>query len=79
MTPQEALYGYTARVILYDENSLPPATSLEERIQMLQTIREKAIATSDKELESQRRLAKTHPSPTYDVGDQVKIANRMKQ
>jgi hypothetical protein len=78
MTPQEALYGYTARVIPYDDNSLPPATSLGERIQMLQCVRGQASSTSGKELEAQRKLAKTRPSPVYDVGDQVKIAHRMK-
>jgi ribosomal protein L21E len=46
---------------------------------MLQSIREKVASTSsNKERESQRKLAKTRPSPVYDVGDQVKISNRMK-
>ncbi len=45
---------------------------------MLQSIREKVASTSSKELKSQRKLAKTRPSPVYDVGDQVKISNRMK-
>jgi hypothetical protein len=78
MTPQEAMYGYTARVIPFDDASLPPATSLQERIQMLQTIRDKVSSTSETELAAQRKMAKSRPSPVYDVGDLVKVANRMK-
>jgi transposase InsO family protein len=78
MTPQEAMYGYTARVIPFDDAALPPATSLQERIQMLQTIRDRVSSTSEAELAEQRKMAKTRPSPVYDVGDLVKVANRMK-
>jgi hypothetical protein len=77
MTPQEALYGYTAHVIPFEDAALPPATSLWERLQMLQSIHARVASTSDAELDAQRKLAKTRPSPAYDVGDLVKITNRM--
>jgi transposase InsO family protein len=77
MTPQEALYGYTARVIPFDDATLPPSTSLQERLEMLRAIHENAATTSKTESAAQRKLAKTRPSPAYDVGDLVKVTNRM--
>jgi hypothetical protein len=76
MTPHEALYGYTPRVIPLDDNALPPATNLSQRLQMMRTIHARVAETSDAELAAQRKMAKTRPAPVYDVGDLVKIANR---